>query len=106
MYSERSNITYFFSIAGGERPPLRTQLLHKMARTKRAHVPSDTSSSDSSSSEDEGSTARHDWLEAEEHVADLVEALKGKLAEIAPGIGDQINLQRFCEFVEDYLTCL
>ena len=81
-------------------------LLHKMARTKQAHVPSDTSSSDSSSSEDEGSTVRHDWLEAEEHVADLVEALKGKLAEIAPGIGDQINLQRFCEFVEDYSTCL
>jgi hypothetical protein len=77
------------------------------SRTKRAHVPSDTDTTSSDSSDEStGHVAREEWEDAKEAVADLVEALKEKLARIHPGIGDQINLPRFCEFVEDYSSCL
>ena len=46
------------------------------------------------------------WEQAEDRVADMVEALKSKLDKIAPGIGDRITLAKFCVFVETNSTCL
>ena len=50
--------------------------------------------------------ATETWQEAESDVLDLVESLKQKLAQIHPGIGDQLTLARFVRFIEANSTCL
>ena len=65
------------------------------------------------SSSEEGETSDSDmddtqqvWEQAEDRVADMVDAIKVKLEKIAPGIGDRITLAKFCVFVETNSTCL
>ena len=56
--------------------------------------------------EDEAEDAREEWESHEDAVADLVCAIKNKLAQIDPGIGDKISLARFVRFVEANSTSL
>jgi hypothetical protein len=57
-------------------------------------------------SEGDDDDAETEWEAAEEDVADLVDSMKRKLAQINPGIGDQITLARFVRFVESNSTAL
>jgi hypothetical protein len=59
------------------------------------------------SSEEEGEVSVQDeWETSVGDVGVLLEALKGNLAQIDPGIGDRISLARFCAFVEANSTSL
>ena len=40
------------------------------------------------------------WEGMEDEIADLVDHLKRKLAQIDPGIGDRLTLARFVRFIE------
>ena len=65
----------------------------------------ETATTDSEMSEEEDDVQQV-WEQAEDRVADMVEALKSKLDKISPGIGDRITLAKFCTFVEANSTCL
>ena len=43
---------------------------------------------------------RAQWEALEDEIADLVDHLKRKLAQIDPGIGDHLTLVRFVRFIE------
>ena len=43
---------------------------------------------------------RVQWESMEDEIADLVDHLKRKLAQIDPGIGDRLTLARFVRFIE------
>ena len=49
---------------------------------------------------------RAQWEAMEDEIADLVDHLKRKLAQIDPGIGDRLSLARFVRFVEANSTAL
>jgi len=77
----------------------------KLRRTESVVVSEEeTATSDSEMSEEDDTQQL--WEQAEDRVADMVEALKSKLDKIAPGIGDRITLAKFCVFVEMNSTCL
>ena len=61
---------------------------------------------ETSSEESEDDEATDLWQEAENDMLDLVESLKQKLAQIHPGIGDQLTLACFVHFIEVNSTCL
>ena len=77
----------------------------KLRRTASVAVEPSSSEGESSESEME-EDAQQLWEQAEDRVADMVEALKSKLEKIAPGIGDRITLAKFCTFVETNSTCI
>ena len=56
--------------------------------------------------EEEQEDAHDEWEQHEDAVADLVCAIKNKLAQIDPGIGDKISLACFVQFVEANSTSL
>ena len=49
---------------------------------------------------------RAQWEAMEDEIADLVDHLKRKLAQIDPGIVDRLSLARFVRFVEANSTAL
>ena len=55
---------------------------------------------DSMSDVSESEEVRHQWEAMEDEIADLVDHLKRKLAQIDPGIGDRLTLARFVRFIE------
>ena len=59
-------------------------------------VTDEESMSDVSESEE----VRYQWEAMEDEIADLVDHLKRKLAQIDPGIGDRLTLARFVRFIE------
>ena len=59
-------------------------------------VSDDETLSDVSKSEE----VRAQWEGMEDEIADLVDHLKRKLAQIDPGIGDRLTLARFVRFIE------
>ena len=59
-------------------------------------VSDDETLSDVSESEE----VRAQWEGMEDEIADLVDHLKRKLAQIDPGIGDRLTLARFVRFIE------
>ena len=59
-------------------------------------VTDEESMSDVSESEE----VRAQWEAMEDEIADLVDHLKRKLAQIDPGIGDRLTLARFVRFIE------
>ena len=59
-------------------------------------VTDEESMSDVSKSEE----VRYQWEAMEDEIADLVDHLKRKLAQIDPGIGDRLTLARFVRFIE------
>ena len=59
-----------------------------------------------SEEESEEDDTTETWQEAESNVLDLVESLKQKLAQIHPGIRDQLTLARFVCFIEANSMCL
>ena len=59
-------------------------------------VSDDETLSDVSESEE----VRTQWEGMEDEIADLVDHLKRKLAQIDPGIGDRLTLARFVRFIE------
>lgn len=63
-------------------------------------------SSSSSSEEEDLEDVEQEWANHEDEVADMVDAIKTKLAQIDPGIGDRITLARFVRFVEANSTSL
>jgi hypothetical protein len=63
-------------------------------------------SSEEDSSEEEMDDVHDEWNAHEDEVADMVDAIKAKLAQIDPGIGDRITLARFTRFVEANSTSL
>ena len=73
---------------------------------KEPIVVKEESAEETSSEESEDSKATDMWQEAENDVLDLVESLKQKLAQIHPGIRDQLTLVHFVHFIEANLTCL
>ena len=48
----------------------------------------------------ESKEVRAQWEGMEDEIADLVDHLKRKLAQIDPGIGDRLTLARFVRFIE------
>ena len=76
----------------------------KRKSSKKADDVPDTE--EDSETEEEEDDAETEWEAAEEDVADLVDSIKRKLAQINPGIGDQITLARFVRFVESNSTAL
>ena len=76
----------------------------KCKSSKKADDVPDTE--EETESEEEEDDAETEWEAAEEDVADLVDSIKRKLAQINPGIGDQITLARFVRFVESNSTAL
>jgi len=76
----------------------------KRKSSKKADDVPDTE--EETESEEEEDDAETEWEAAEEDVADLVDSIKRKLAQINPGIGDQITLARFVRFVESNSTAL
>jgi TATA-binding protein-associated factor Taf7 len=77
-------------------------------KTKEEEVKMEESEEDEETEEEEEETedARDEWEQHEDAVADLVCAIKNKLAQIDPGIGDKISLARFVRFVEANSTSL
>ena len=77
-------------------------------KTKEEEVEMEESEEDEETEEEEEETedARDEWEQHEDAVADLVCAIKNKLAQIDPGIGDKISLARFVRFVEANSTSL
>ena len=73
---------------------------------KEPTVVKEESAEETSSEESDDEEATDLWQEAENDVLDLVESLKQKLAQIHPGIGDQLTLARFVRFIEANSTCL
>ena len=59
-------------------------------------VTDEESMSDVSESEE----VRYQWEAMEDEIADLIDHLKRKLAQIDPGIGDRLTLARFVRFIE------
>ena len=59
-------------------------------------VTDEESMSDVSESEE----VRDQWEAMEDEIADLIDHLKRKLAQIDPGIGDRLTLARFVRFIE------
>ena len=59
-----------------------------------------------SEAESEEDDTTETWQEAESDVLDLVKSLKQKLAQIHPGIRDQLTLARFVCFIEANSMCL
>ena len=55
---------------------------------------------DSMSDVGESEEVRAQWEGMEDEIADLVDHLKRKLAQIDPGIGDRLTLARFVRFIE------
>ena len=55
---------------------------------------------DSMSDVSESEEVRAQWEGMEDEIADLVDHLKRKLAQIDPGIGDRLTLARFVRFIE------
>ena len=55
---------------------------------------------DSMSDVSESEEVRAQWEGMEDEIADLVDHLKRKLAQIDPGIGDCLTLARFVRFIE------
>ena len=55
---------------------------------------------DSMSDVSESEEVRAQWEGLEDEIADLVDHLKRKLAQIDPGIGDRLTLARFVRFIE------
>ena len=77
----------------------------KLRRTESVAVSEEeTATSDSEMSEEDD--AQQLWEQAEDRVADMVDAIKVKLEKIAPGIGDRITLAKFCAFVEANSTTI
>ncbi len=76
----------------------------KRKSSKKAEEIPDTE--EETESEEEDDDAETEWEAAEEDVADLVDSIKRKLAQINIGIGDQITLARFVRFVESNSTAL
>ena len=76
----------------------------KRKSSKKADDVPDTE--EETESEEEEDDAETEWEASEEDVADLVDSIKRKLAQINPGIGDQITLARFVRFVESNSTAL
>lgn len=76
----------------------------KRKSSKKADDIPDTE--EDSETEEEEDDAETEWEASEEDVADLVDSIKRKLAQINPGIGDQITLARFVRFVESNSTAL
>ena len=76
----------------------------KRKSSKKADDVPDTE--EETESEEEADDAETEWEASEEDVADLVDSIKRKLAQINPGIGDQITLARFVRFVESNSTAL
>ena len=75
-------------------------------KIKKETVVKEETTEESSEAESEEDDATETWQEAESDVLDLVESLKQKLAQIHPGIGDQLTLARFVHFIEANSTCL
>jgi hypothetical protein len=75
-------------------------------KIKKETVVKEETTEESSEAESEEDDATETWQEAESDVLDLVESLKQKLAQIHPGIGDQLTLARFVRFIEANSTCL
>ena len=67
---------------------------------KRDNVDVDNFHSDNSSENEDDRGLRIIWESMEDEIADLVDNLKRKLAQINPGCGDLINLACFVCFVE------
>ena len=76
-----------------------------MAR-KTKREPETEESTEEESEEDDTQEVADEWYQHEDEVADMVDAIKRKLAQIDPGIGDQISLARFQRFVEANSTSL
>ena len=76
----------------------------KRKSSKKADDVPDTE--EETESDEEEDDAETEWEASEEDVADLVDSIKRKLAQINPGIGDQITLARFVRFVESNSTAL
>ena len=55
---------------------------------------------DSMSDLTDSEEVRAQWEGMEDEIADLVDHLKRKLAQIDPGIGDRLTLARFVRFIE------
>ena len=58
------------------------------------------SDEDSMSDVSDSDEIRSQWEGMEDEIADLVDHLKRKLAQIDPGIGDRLTLARFVRFIE------
>ena len=67
---------------------------------KRDNVDVNDFHSDDSSNNKDDRGLHIIWESMEDEIADLVDNLKRKLAQINPGCGDLINLARFVRFVE------
>ena len=55
---------------------------------------------DSMSDLTDSEEVRAQWESMEDEIADLIDHLKRKLAQIDPGIGDRLTLARFVRFIE------
>ena len=73
---------------------------------KEPIVVKEESTEESSAEESEDDEATEVWQEAESDMLDLVKSLKQKLAQIHPGIRDQLTLARFVHFIEANSMCL
>ena len=60
----------------------------------------EVSDDESLSEVSESEEVRYQWEGMEDEIADLVDHLKRKLAQIDPGIGDRLTLARFVRFIE------
>ena len=78
----------------------------KKVKKEAAVVVKEESAEETSSEESDNNEATDLWQEAENNVLDLVESLKQKMAQIHPGIGDQLTLVCFVCFIEANSTCL
>ena len=75
-------------------------------KIKKETVVKEETTEESSEAESEEDDATEMWQEVESDVLDLVESLKQKLAQIHPGIRDQLTLARFVHFIEANSMCL
>ena len=78
----------------------------KKVKKEAAVVVKGESAEETSSEESDDDEATDLWQEVENDVLDLVESLKQKMAQIHPGIGDQLTLAHFVCFIEANSTCL
>lgn len=78
----------------------------RIRRTESVAVSTAESEETETEMEESDEDAQTLWDNAEDRVADMVDALKAKLDNISPGIGDRITLAKFCKFVESNSTSL